>query len=158
MKPLVLVILAVMWLVVLLPPFLRSVRDGRPSDSVTSFRRQLTVLERTAPGTPVSRAPLGVSGPAVSTRARLSYERRRAQERRRNLLFGLVGSSAVFTLLGLVTGARLLLGLGGVSLLLLAGYVWLLLQWQAQRARAMAVRAIGVLEPVDDPGFTRSGR
>lgn len=157
MKPLVLVILAVMWLVVLLPPFLRSVRDGRPSDSVTSFRRQLTVLERTAPGSPVSRAPLGNPAP-VSTRARLSYERRRAQERRRNLLFGLVGASAVFTLLGLVTGARLLLGLGGVSLLLLAGYVWLLLQWQAQRRRFTAVRAVGVLEPADDPVFGRGGR
>lgn len=53
----VLVILAVMWVVVLVPPLLRSRQDSRPSDSVVSFRRQLSTLQRTGPQLrPVGRA------------------------------------------------------------------------------------------------------
>lgn len=44
----VVVILAVMWALVLLPPFLRSRTSGRPGDSVSSFGRQLSTLSRTA--------------------------------------------------------------------------------------------------------------
>ena len=47
---LVLVILAVTWAAVLLPPWLRGRHHDRPSDSIHSFRRQLSVLERATPG------------------------------------------------------------------------------------------------------------
>jgi hypothetical protein len=47
--PLIVVILAVAWIVVLAPPLLRSRADGRPSASVGSFRQQLATLSRTAP-------------------------------------------------------------------------------------------------------------
>jgi hypothetical protein len=46
---LVVMILAVMWVLVLVPPLLRSRTDGRPSASISSFRRQLTTLGRAAP-------------------------------------------------------------------------------------------------------------
>jgi hypothetical protein len=48
--PLVVLILAVMWVLVLVPPLLRSRTDGRPSASVGSFHRQLATLSRTTPG------------------------------------------------------------------------------------------------------------
>ncbi len=43
----VLVILAVMWVLVLVPPLLRSRTDGRPNTSISSFQRQLRTLQRT---------------------------------------------------------------------------------------------------------------
>jgi hypothetical protein len=47
---LVLVILAVMWVLVLVPPLLRSRTDGRPNHSISSFQRQLRTLQRTGHG------------------------------------------------------------------------------------------------------------
>jgi hypothetical protein len=44
---LVLVILAVMWILVLVPPLLRSRSDGRPNTSISSFQQQLRTLQRT---------------------------------------------------------------------------------------------------------------
>ncbi|HVL27065.1 MAG TPA: hypothetical protein VM390_02875 [Acidimicrobiales bacterium] len=46
---LVLLILAVIWAAVLIPPFLRARAEGRPADSITDFHRQLSVLRRTGP-------------------------------------------------------------------------------------------------------------
>jgi hypothetical protein len=48
---LVLVILGLIWGFVLVPPYLATRRESRPSDSIASFRQQLSVLERTTPGT-----------------------------------------------------------------------------------------------------------
>jgi len=67
--PLIVVILAVAWIVVLVPPLLRSRSDGRPSTSIGSFRQQLATLSRTGPDRravvrPLNR-PMGVPrGPA----------------------------------------------------------------------------------------------
>ena len=47
MTPLIVVILAVAWIVVLVPPLLRSRTDARPSTSIGSFRQQLATLSRT---------------------------------------------------------------------------------------------------------------
>jgi len=46
---LVLVVLAIIWVAVLVPPALRARAEGRPGDSVSAFRRQLVVLRRTSP-------------------------------------------------------------------------------------------------------------
>ena len=66
----VLLILAVVWAAVLVPPWLRNRADARPADSITAFRRRLSVLERTGP--PGSAQRLGYlpqsSMPAVSSR------------------------------------------------------------------------------------------
>ena len=42
----VLVILAVIWAAVLLPPYLQNRSESRPADSISTFRNQLSVLER----------------------------------------------------------------------------------------------------------------
>jgi hypothetical protein len=47
--PLIVVILAVAWIAVLVPPLLRSRTDDRPAASVGSFRQQLATLSRTGP-------------------------------------------------------------------------------------------------------------
>ena len=49
----VLVVLAVVWAVVLIPPWLRSRAEGRPGDSIGAFHRQLTAAgyrDNGAPG------------------------------------------------------------------------------------------------------------
>lgn len=78
----VLVVLAIIWVAVLVPPALRARAEGRPGDSVSAFRRQLTVLRRTGPHTSRSVAPewgrsrgYGSRGPAPVT----SLTARRAQ-------------------------------------------------------------------------------
>jgi hypothetical protein len=53
---LVVVILAAMWVLVLVPPLLRSRSEGRPSTSVGSFRQQLNTLSRTGPDPRAARA------------------------------------------------------------------------------------------------------
>ena len=78
----VLVVLAIIWVAVLVPPALRARAEGRPGDSVSAFRRQLTVLRRTGPHTGRSTASdwgrsrgYGSRGPAPVT----SLTARRAQ-------------------------------------------------------------------------------
>lgn len=47
----VLLVLAGIWAAVLIPPAVRARAEGRPGDSISNFRRQLTVLRRTGPHT-----------------------------------------------------------------------------------------------------------
>lgn len=93
-----LMILAVVWAAVLVPPFVRSRREGRPGSSVTSFRAQLSTLERATPGSslrPVAEHRSGQSSPLGSLDAR---------RRRRDVLVGLLGASGFTLLLALVLG------------------------------------------------------
>lgn len=71
MTPLIIVILAAMWLVVLVPPLLRSRSEARPSESISSFQRQLSTLGRSTPtGTFRPARPLGYAGPPARVTAR----------------------------------------------------------------------------------------
>ncbi len=100
---LVLVILAVVWAAVLVPPFVRNRRDGRPDNSVLSFRAQLSTLERATPGTTLrAHAPAG-RPVAAAPRASAAVKRRR-----RDVLVGLAGTSAFSLLLVLAFGGTLL--------------------------------------------------
>jgi hypothetical protein len=90
---LVLVILAVLWAVVLVPPLVRSRAEGRRSDSVHDFRYRLGVLSKTG-GHAVSagRRPDGYAPRGMT----------RAQRRRRDVL--LVLTVAAVLSLGLAAG------------------------------------------------------
>jgi hypothetical protein len=150
---LILVILGVMWVLVLLPPFLRSIREGRPSDSVGSFRRQLTVLERATPGTyrgPSTMAPVAGLAPRTSSAA---ARRRRQAERRRMVFTGIAVVAVLSGVLGLFTGTRLLLAVGGASFLVLAGFTWLAIQQQGAAASAPAPRRVSRWRPAEDDLF-----
>jgi hypothetical protein len=68
MKPLVLLILAVVWAVALIPPLLRSRSELRPGSSVASFRRTLSDMSR-IPGRAGYPGMGGPANPASPVRA-----------------------------------------------------------------------------------------
>ena len=156
---LVLVILAMIWAAVLLPPYLQNRRESRPGDSIASFRNQLSVLERTTPDgrsralgrleagrqeadrrLVAGYAPRQVSA-ATMNRAALGHRapsqaamrRAEARRRRRDVFLTLLGAVGVTFLLAVAMG-------GMVWMLHLAidvafvGYVALLVKLQQASA------------------------
>ena len=157
----VLLVLAVIWAAVLVPPMWRSRTDGRPADSIKQFHRHLRVLNGTEPHG-YSRALTAQAGSAVITapmtsrgsrRSSAELRRRRTIERRRNVLFCLAGL-AVGTLLLAVVGLPMMLGVNLVVDALLAGYVAMLAHLRSVAAeRDMKLRYLpntGVLDLRDD--------
>ncbi|MEY2422109.1 MAG: hypothetical protein QOI95_2176 [Acidimicrobiaceae bacterium] len=131
---LVLFILAVIWAAVLLPPYLQNRSESRPADSISSFQRQLSVLERRAVVVNPSLQRPGGSGRSfnseVSPALRLS--RSEARKRRRDVLFTLAGAAGLTFLMALMLGGPVW-GLHLICDLFLAAYVAMLVQTQ-QRA------------------------
>jgi hypothetical protein len=85
---LALVVLALIWAAVLVPPVIRARSEGRPADSISAFRRQLTVLRRTRPQSARGLVPdrprahayvPGPAAPVTSLAARRSMAAARAQ-------------------------------------------------------------------------------
>ena len=134
----VLVVLAVVWAVVLIPPWLRNRAEGRPGDSIGAFHRQLTTLERTGPETAPPRTPLM---PQARPAARPAGARARLQRRRRGVML-VLGAAMVSTLmLSFVPGLRSMLLLHVIVDLLFAVYVALLIRLRGLSAeREMKLR------------------
>ncbi len=140
--PLVIVILAVMWTVVLVPPLLRSRSEGRPSASVGDFRRQLSTLQRTMPhsmsrmaGRPAGpyrplRPAAGSRSVALAARPTLAVAGPRFEVRRRrqNILFALAGSAVLTAVLAGGMYSRTLWLLHIALDVLLVSYIVLLVQ------------------------------
>jgi hypothetical protein len=144
----VLFILAVVWAVYLVS-WARSRTEHRSVNSISSFSKHLSVLERTAPGRPS--APTRIAGspapqrssaslarpafaptaysPTGAPRPSAALTRRQAKERRKNILFGLAGFALV-TLAGAVTMGGAMVYLHLLADLALGGYVVLLVQTQ----------------------------
>jgi hypothetical protein len=153
---LVLLVLAGIWAAVLIPPAVRARAEGRPGDSISNFRRQLTVLRRTSPHTGraaggdhwyrphAAAAPLvAVHGPVRSVRSApaathrppvpavrpasaAAAARSRTMRRRRDVLTALVVAVVATLGLGLVPAFRILLMAHVVADILLVAYVALL--------------------------------
>lgn len=128
-----------MWIVVLVPPLLRSRAIGRPSSSVGDFRRHLSTLQTQ----PTVRSPYGGGTqlrPVAAYRApqpgRASARRTPApsvarsavKQRRQNILVALIGAALLTGVVGFGLTSRLFITLNLVADLLLAGYVYLLVQ------------------------------
>lgn len=141
MTPVVLVVLALMWAVVGVS-WLRSRSDRRGVNSISSFARHLSVLERTSPsGTGYDYRTGAASRPANSFSARLaaasSIDLATARRRRRNVLLALAGTAV---------GALVLIPfLGGLAVtvhvladVLLVAYVVLLVRTQRLAAERRA--------------------
>jgi hypothetical protein len=146
---LVLVILALIWAAVLVPPYLQNRRETRPGDSIATFRSQLSVLERTTPGGRAgSLARLDVGRyetpryvpPAArrrsgNTPSQAAMRRAEARRRRRDVFLTLLGAVAVTFVLAVALG-------GPVWMLHLivdaafVGYVLLLVSLQQQSVQA----------------------
>jgi hypothetical protein len=122
---LVLLILAIIWLAVLLPPYLQNRSEKRPADSISSFQRQLSVLERRS--TTVNGS--GRSGPLPMVR----MTRAEARKRRRDVLFTLLGAASITFAMALFKGGPVW-GLQILCDLLVVGYVFLLVQTQQREA------------------------
>jgi hypothetical protein len=156
----VLLILAVIWAAVLVPPWLQNRKESRPGDSIASFRQQLHVLERAAPGyrpssgtvtrladhRPPVASPVTTPVATASTRRPGALRRpealRRAEvrKRRRDVFLTLLGAVGLTFLMALAVGGPVwTLHLG--VLILFAGYVGMLVKLQQQGAeREVKVR------------------
>jgi hypothetical protein len=144
----VLVVLAVVWAVVLIPPWLRNRAEGRPGDSIGAFHRQLTTLERTGPETAPPRTP-AMSQPRPA--ARPASARSRLQRRRRGVIL-VLGAAMVSTLmLSFIPGLRVMLVLHATVDVLFFVYVALLVRVRTVSAeREMKLRFLpGTREPVE---------
>jgi len=123
----VLVILAVVWAVYLVS-WVRSRTEHRRVNSINSFSRHLSVLERTMPGRASEPRPLAgasIAGPsmagAVSPMARRSTISQ-TKKRRRDVLVGLLAATGITFLAALVLrGAAVYLF--GLALCLTVAYV-----------------------------------
>jgi Flp pilus assembly protein TadB len=139
----VLLILAGAWAAFLLPPYVRHRREARPGDSISSFRQQLSTLERATPGSrPVTAFPPRASAPGhrPDPSHGAPATRREGRRRRRDVLVTLVAAAALTLVLAVLLGAPALwlhLAIDAV----LVGYVWLLVQLRKSAAdRAAKVR------------------
>ncbi len=133
----VLLVLAIIWAAVLVPPMWRNRADGRPADSIKQFHRHLRVLNSTEPthlgrsvGAPSGAhvmAPINYRRPAAT---RADARRRRSIERRRNILFTLAGTALGSLVLALLS-VNMMLPLHLVVDVLLVAYVGLLARMRA---------------------------
>lgn len=147
----VLLVLAVIWGAVLVPPMMRARSESRPADSIGNFRHQLSVLRRTGPTTVAPANPLRIPSYAAPTPAptyamargysAAGARRARTLKRRRDVLFTLVVAMGVTLVLGLLPPFRALLGLHILCDLLFAGYVGMLVKARNEAAeRDMKLR------------------
>jgi hypothetical protein len=154
----ILLLLAVIWAAVLIPPFVRARAESRPSGSITDFRRQLHVLARTTPGTLAPATSLGTarrvavaSGwapPARPTRSPAQVSR--ARKRRRDVLCGLLVAMAGSLVLGALPALRVLWALHLVLDACFAGYVLLLVRMRNVAAeREMKLRFLPTAAPAE---------
>ncbi|HZR13692.1 MAG TPA: hypothetical protein VFC33_10625 [Acidimicrobiia bacterium] len=110
----VLVILAVLWAVVLVPPLLRSRNEARRSDSVGDFSYRLGVLSKTGGHAVVAnRSPKGYARAGMS----------RAQRRRRDVLVVLSGLAVLTLGVAAGTGTSLMWAVQILADALLVVYV-----------------------------------
>jgi hypothetical protein len=134
---LVLFILAVIWAAVLLPPYLQNRSASRPADSISSFQRQLSVLERRAGTSTAGPVPSRSSAAAVPARGSLvgpvRMSRAGARKRRRDVLFTLMAAAVLTFPLAVIMGGPVW-GLQLLCDLMLVGFVVLLIQSQQRMA------------------------
>jgi len=147
-----LIILAVVWAVYLVS-WARSRTEHRSVNSISTFNKHLSVLERTTPGR--SSAPTRIAGSpapqrtgvslarpafaptAYRTTGGIGMSRQQARERRKNVLFALAGAALVTLALTVLLGGPFLY-LQLLTDVLLAGYVLLLVQTQRMAVERQA--------------------
>lgn len=145
-----LVILAIAWAAMIVPPMMRRQREGRPGNSVVSFRQQLSTLERATPGShlrPIPNMARPLGGSTVASRPSMSASMGRNQviRRRRDVLVGLLGASAVTFLLAVAVGGTMITLLFLASASALGAYVYALVQMRKRSTERSA--KVRVLRP-----------
>lgn len=127
----VLLLLAVIWATVLIPPIVRARAENRPAGSIVDFRRRLHVLAHATPQAPDAvgahprrpASPSRASRPAaVASRPALSRQRR-SIKRRRDILLGLLVAMAGSLVLGFLPPLRVLWAVHALLDVLFVAYV-----------------------------------
>jgi hypothetical protein len=155
----VLLILAVVWAIVLVPPALRARQEGRPAESISHFRRQLFTLQRTGPWSRPAPSLAGlhaVPSPAVlQARANArGMHQTRAQKRRRDIFVGLLAAMGISLVLGLIPALRILWLVHLLADMLFIGYVALLVRMRNDAAeREMKVSFLPGPAPQVEPAL-----
>ncbi len=149
MEILAFVCLAVVWACFLVPPMLRKHREGRPASSVTSFRHQLSTLERATPGTSLRPLPQNRSASVPGGSYAPQLHRSEMVRRRQNVLVGLGGATVFFLLVALVATSLMTILLFLVTGGALSAYVYALVQIRVRADEAAA--KVRVLRPQRDP-------
>lgn len=144
---LVLVILALIWAAVLVPPYLQNRRETRPGDSIATFRTQLSVLERTTPGGrsgSLARLDVGryeapryvpPAGRRPTSPSHAAMRRAEARRRRRDVFLTLLGAVGVTLVLAVALGGSVWM-LHLLVDVVFAGYVIMLVSLQQQSIQA----------------------
>jgi hypothetical protein len=148
---LVILILAILWAAVLLPPILRSRSQSGSPSGVADFMSRLGAFGRSQqadPGLPPLQPMMGpVNGnggiPGPTGPVRVPGGMTPAQRRRRDVLVGLLAGAGVTFLMALFANSIVFWGVHLVVDALLGGYVLLLLQHKSRRVeRREKVRPI----------------
>lgn len=158
----VLLLLAGVWGVVIYTWIKDHLAEGRPADSIGSFRRQLHVLERTGPVSGWARSVTGEWGargrlgparglpttPELQLRPSRAARRAAARRRRRDILCGLLAGMGGSLALSFLPGLGVLFALHVALDVLFVAYVALLIRYRSLRAeRAAKVRFLPQAQP-----------
>jgi hypothetical protein len=165
---LVLVLLVVMWVGAGLY-YLRGRPEGRSSDSIGSFHHQLRVLQRTGPTvidpahsmreeglglvSPIRLRSGGLGYSMFTTPTRGASRRRQVQKRRRDVFFGLCLGVVGSLILGFIPALKVMWVLSLVLVLVLAAYVFVLLQMRNSTVEHAKVRYLPDTGRQGDPAF-----
>ena len=161
----VLLVLAGIWIAVIAVPLVRAKTEGKLGDSIGSFRRHLSVLERAAPLTvvPANRmhlprshasAAIGPYRPPMAQqtpqgRAPTARKRQQAQKRRRDVLMGLVVAMAGSAVLAMIPGLSIMWLVNVFVDVLFVAYVALLVRMRNVAAeREMKLTFLPTARPV----------
>lgn len=129
----VLLILALIWAAVLLPPFLRYRLEGHPVDSVGRFRRHLRVLESTTPAaSALATNPVMAGSPSIPQAWLIEARRLRRLRRRQQVMYTLLISMAATLALSAVPGFGFVFALHVVIDGAFVAYVTLLVKARSQ--------------------------
>jgi len=110
----VLLILAVLWAAVLIPPLFKARTERRRGDSIGDFTYKLGVIGRTGGFTPPRPAPphpMSIAGTTGPPRPRIGVVptgMSSAQRRRRDVLVGLLGAAAATFVTAMLTGSTMM--------------------------------------------------
>lgn len=144
----VLLILALIWAAVLLPPFVRSRLEGHPTDSVGRFRRHLRILESTSPaasslaGDPfLAGAQFDLSSTDLPSAWANEARRLRLLRRRQQVAFVILGIMATTFVLGLIPSFRALLALHVIADAAFVSYLVMLAKARHEGRRIHATRS-----------------
>lgn len=160
MAILVILVLAILWAAVLLPPILRSRSEagaspGGVGDFLGKLRSGLGHGRQHEGNLPPLQPIMGpVGGPTPSTPmgpVQVSGGMSPTQRRRRDVLLGLVAAAGLTFVMAFMAGSMMFWVLNLLADALLGGYVYLLLQYKARQAeRNQKVRPLAT-QPIATP-------